>query len=466
MPVTNLELASSGAGITTLLYLLFFRRSSRTSHLPLPPGPSCWPIIGCLFSVPKNEASWRWFARLGREKKSDLVYIRVLGQETVVLNTHQAAKDLLEGRSHMYSDRPHMTMARSVGRISWECVNTETALGDWWPQQEQETHKFLRKLLHTPENLNAHIRHTAGATVTKLTYGYDVKEESDEFIAKAERALGVFAYASTPGTFLVDFFPILKYLPWAPFKRAAAAWRAELIDFTEAPMNFVRDQLEKGSAERSFVSSWLEEAADEDKPLIPWAAGSIYAGGTDTTVSAISTFFIAMLHHPEIQSAAHAEIDCVVGPDRLPSLTDHDSLPYVEAIYKEVLRWQPLAPIGIPRLASKDDDEYKGMRIPGKCLVIANAWSMLRNPDAYKDPETFNPSRFLGSNSESNPEEIIFGFGRRRCPGAPVAHSSIWLSIALTIATYNISPIVDNGEAILPSLDYTVGVIRYGSLVA
>ncbi|KAG8762903.1 hypothetical protein FRC11_007232, partial [Ceratobasidium sp. 423] len=123
---------------------------------------------------------------------------------------------------------------------------------------------------------------TAGATVTKLTYGYDVRDESDEFIAKAERALGVFAYTSTPGTFLVDFFPFLKYLPWAPFKRAAAEWRAQLIDFAQEPMKFVRSQLAKGCAERSFVSSWLEEAADEDKPLIPWAAGSIYAGGADT----------------------------------------------------------------------------------------------------------------------------------------------------------------------------------------
>ncbi|CAE7194397.1 unnamed protein product [Rhizoctonia solani] len=460
MPVNTIDLAGGGAGIV-LLYLLFFKRRSKTSNLPLPPGPTCWPIVGCLFSVPKDEASWKC-----ESSESELVYIRVLGQETVVLNTHQAAKDLLEGRSNLYSDRPHMTMASEL--IGWEdflgmCKYGERARGmrrllhttmnpravqDWWPQQEQEAHKFLRRLLHTPEDLNAHLRHTAGATATKLTYGYTVQDGSDEYIARAERALSAFAYASTPGRFLVDFFPFLKYIPWAPFKRKAAEWRAQLVDFAEAPMSFVHTQLANGTAEPSFVSSWFQDAEEEDKHLIPCAAGSIYAGAADTTVSAISTFFIAMLHYPEIQRTAQAEIDRVIGSDRLPSFTDQESLPYAEAIFKEVLRWQPLAPIG--------------MRIPGGTNIIANAWNMLRDPDAYKDPEQFNPARFLGSGPESSPEEIIFGFGRRRCPGAPVAHSSVWLSIVLTLATYDISPIIgDNGSPLLPSLDYTVGVISH-----
>lgn len=480
MPVNNLQLAGSGAGIF-LLYLLFFKRDSRTSNLPLPPGPPCWPIIGCLFSVPKNEASWKWFARLGKEKKSDVVYIRVLGQETVILNTHQAAKDLLEGRSNIYSDRPHMTMAgeligwddfmglckygdraRGMRRLFHNVINPRT-IQDWWPPQEQETHKFLQKLLHTPENLDAHIRRTVGATAIKLTYGYTVKDESDEFIVRAERSVDSFSYASTPGRYLVDTFPFLKFLPWAPFKRAAAEWRTQLVEFTEVPMEFVRTQLTKGCAEPSFVAAWLQNSLEEDHPLIPYAAGSIYAGTSDTTVSAISTFFIAMMHYPEVQKVAQAELDRAIGTDRLPSSSDHDSLPYVEAIYKETLRWQPLAPIGIPRtLASDIDDEYKGMRIPGRSNIIANAWSMLRDSDAYKDPERFNPSRFLGPNAESNPEEIIFGFGRRRCPGVPVANSSVWLSIALTLATYDITPpIGDNEEPILPSLEYTVGVISH-----
>lgn len=54
--------------------------------------------------------------------------------------------------------------------------------------------------------------------------------------------------------------------------------------------------------------------------------------------SAISSFYLAMVLHPEVQRAAQAELDRVVGQDRLPELTDRESLPLITAIMWEVLR--------------------------------------------------------------------------------------------------------------------------------
>ena len=53
-----------------------------------------------------------------------------------------------------------------------------------------------------------------------------------------------------------------------------------------------------------------------------------------------------MTLHPAIQTKGQQEIDNVIGSDRLPKLTDRDALPYVEAIVKEVFRWNPVLPIG------------------------------------------------------------------------------------------------------------------------
>lgn len=50
---------------------------------------------------------------------------------------------------------------------------------------------------------------------------------------------------------------------------------------------------------------------------------------------------------PDVQRRAQAEIDAVVGPDRLPSFADRDSLPYTEALVKEVLRWNVVLPTGM-----------------------------------------------------------------------------------------------------------------------
>lgn len=64
-------------------------------------------------------------------------------------------------------------------------------------------------------------------------------------------------------------------------------------------------------------------------------------------MSAISSFFLAMVTHPEVQKKAQAELDAVVGSTRLPTFSDRPNLPYIDNVLKEVLRWNPLAPLGI-----------------------------------------------------------------------------------------------------------------------
>ena len=57
------------------------------------------------------------------------------------------------------------------------------------------------------------------------------------------------------------------------------------------------------------------------------------------------TFMLAMVEHPRVWKRAQAEIDAVVGTDRLPEFDDGPSLPYVDAIIREVLRWRPVLPL-------------------------------------------------------------------------------------------------------------------------
>lgn len=65
------------------------------------------------------------------------------------------------------------------------------------------------------------------------------------------------------------------------------------------------------------------------------------------TVTSIDTFIIAMIHYPEIQREAQRTIDELLEGDRLPTFEDRDSLPYIEALLREVLRWKPVLPGGM-----------------------------------------------------------------------------------------------------------------------
>jgi cytochrome P450 len=75
-------------------------------------------------------------------------------------------------------------------------------------------------------------------------------------------------------------------------------------------------------------------------------AAAMYAAGAHTTVSALSTFILAMLANPDAQKKAQLEIDSVVGRGNLPDFSDKQAMPYVAALIKEVLRWGNVLPFG------------------------------------------------------------------------------------------------------------------------
>ena len=98
-----------------------------------------------------------------------------------------------------------------------------------------------------------------------------------------------------------------------------------------------------------------------------------------------------MALYPEVQKKAQAEIDAVVGPDRLPEIEDRPSLPYINALIKELMRWNLVTPLGepfyhmvlllviltcsegFPHMAT-NDDEYDGYYIPKGTIIFGNGW--------------------------------------------------------------------------------------------
>ena len=134
------------------------------------------------------------------------------------------------------------------------------------------------------------------------------------------------------------------------------------------------------------------------------------------TISAVQTFFMAIVRHPEVQAKAQAELDTIVGSTRLPTFEDRSSLPYITAIAKESIRWQSIAPLGIPP-RSFEDDEFNGYFIPKGSAVIANLYAFSQDERVYPDPENFNPERFIKdgkmNSGVQDPSTFTFGYGRR-----------------------------------------------------
>ncbi|KAG9076122.1 hypothetical protein FS749_012140 [Ceratobasidium sp. UAMH 11750] len=165
-----------------------------------------------------------------------------------------------------------------------------------------------------------------------------------------------------------------------------------------------------------------------------------------------------MLLYPEVQKKAQAEIDLILGNKSLPTMEDRSRLPYIERIIQELLRWRPAIPYGLPHVCH-EDDTYKGYRIPKGAIVFGNIWAITRNAKVYKDPETFNPDRFL---DPAVPPSPTFGFGRRLCPGIHYAGSALFIFIASILAAFDIEMAKDEqGNDIVPEAEADDGAVYH-----
>ena len=94
----------------------------------------------------------------------------------------------------------------------------------------------------------------------KIGYGFTVQESDDPYILIAEEVLNGVSEAGIPGAFLVDLFPVLKYVPgWFPgadFQKKAASWRESINTMAEKPFRHVQEELVRVDFLRTHVCLW------------------------------------------------------------------------------------------------------------------------------------------------------------------------------------------------------------------
>ncbi|KAG8730770.1 hypothetical protein FRC12_020082, partial [Ceratobasidium sp. 428] len=106
---------TAGLGLLGVGLLVVYRLQRRTNpyaSLPLPPGPPSYPIIGQIFSMP-SELQQKEFHQMSKKLGSDIISLSFFGMTIVVLNSAEAATDLLEKRANIYSNRLKPVMLAS-----------------------------------------------------------------------------------------------------------------------------------------------------------------------------------------------------------------------------------------------------------------------------------------------------------------------------------------------------------------
>ncbi|KAJ6443854.1 O-methylsterigmatocystin oxidoreductase [Purpureocillium lavendulum] len=461
----------------------------RRPSLPLPPGPPGEPVLGHLRVVPAYGPEYTYM-RWSREYGSDVLFLRVLGQPVVVLNSVRAAVDLLDKRGANYCDRPRFVLFEVMGwgktltflrhgpdfrthrRILQKSFQ-KSSIVQYQALQSRETAVMLKGIVAGPADWDKALRRFATAVVLGIGFGININSDDDPFIQVAADASYALGHGGAPAGTPVDFFPFMRWLPRCFHDRSlkfAADWRWAIRGLHDKPFDAVlasrerRPSLIKEMLDQREQQLKREETPELTHEDIKGAAGAVFAAGQDTTWATLIVVILNMVLHPEVQVKARRLLDDVVGRDRLPSFKDRPRLTYIDHIVQEALRWCPVSPIGVPH-RSLEDDVYNGYLIPAGSFVYANARAMTHDPDTYSDPDGFNPDRYApvaeGGLGEPFPNGQ-FGFGRRVCIGKHLAEASVWIVVASMLSTMKIEKERDeHGNDVEPEVELTQGLTSH-----
>jgi hypothetical protein len=149
------------------------------------------------------------------------------------------------------------------------------------------------------------------------------------------------------GHWIVDSLPFLNYVPtflapWKKFGDKMYAFEAAIHS----------RNMRSALSSRSW--NWCKQALTTDtggkmmQLEVAYSIGVCMNAAAYTTLHTLTYFMVAAILHSEIMEKAREELDCVVGPERLPTINDKDKLPYVQAIVNETLRWLPALVSSLP----------------------------------------------------------------------------------------------------------------------
>lgn len=339
------------------------------------------------------------------------------------------------------------------------------------PAQLLESTRVVYNLLKDPTTYEHVFEQYSGGLIFRIGYGKRIVTGEEDALRRIIQVNRNLERIASPGSYLVDTVPMLKYLPaWlAPFKAEAARLHSEELSLFRELLDEVRQRVRNGTAASCFASQLVVQQekfglSDDEGAYV---VGTMFEAGSGTTAAVMMSFCLAMTLYPQWQSLVWEEVDRICG-DRMPDFQDIPEMPAVRAVIKEVLRWRPVTAGGVPHLLTRDD-VYSGFFLPEGSIVHANQWAIHREKALYPDPEIFNPNRWLLPEYPTYREPLskfpnlqnysAFGFGRRICPGMNIAERSLHILTAriLWAGRFSKKKGPDGAEMDVPDYDYGSG---------
>ncbi|XP_075701954.1 cytochrome P450 2A13-like [Rhinoderma darwinii] len=434
-------------------------------RLSLPPGPIPLPFVGNLF----QGSFVLYHSYLKLSKQYGPVFTVWLGNSpVVVLCGYSVVKDALVNYSHRFSDRGPLPISerltKGYGIIStngehWKhsrrfAVATLRNFGMGKRSMEQRVQEEAEHLLKAIEatcgeafNPYTVLGRAVNNVINLVVFGRRWDFEDETFLKLLNITNNLFNFVRAPlGMAYVAFERIMKHLPGRHQK---------VFQDCERMKSFIKEEIESHrrtlnpDSPRDFIDCFLIRANQENEinreefsqDNLVILAFELFIAGTETTSNTLQFSLLLMIQYPEIQEKVQNEIDTVIGPTRMPGISDRSQMPYTNAVIHEVMRYVDIVPMSLPHKMS-DDTFFKGFMIPKGTTIIPLIGSVLSDPDCWKTPYDFDPENFLDQNGLFCPKDawIPFSAGKRVCPGEGLARMEIFLFITALLQKFTLKP--------------------------
>ena len=393
------------------------------------------------------------------EKYGNIFSIRLGTRLVVVLNGADAIREGLVKRSAFFAGRPPLFSLQIVSggghglafvgySRKWAALRKvcEKAVHNYingnvlHGKIEAESRRFVeyfRKQGGKPLDALRGIHFATANVILCLLFDTDFEYDNEDVLQILEDEA---AFQDTMGLAnAVDFFPWLKHFTPSSTTKRLIGLATKLLNLIEKLYRSSKMRYKPGSV-RCLADSLIETAAGEeeregrdgeeigdgltDKDLIH-TLFDMFGAGFDTAALTIHWAAAYLIEYPEIQRRLHEELDRALPRDRPPSIKDKHKLPFLQATIYELLRITSLLPESIPH-STTADVKIAGYTIPKDTIVFANLWSANHDSKVWKDPDVFNPGRFLDEEGhvldlKLMPSFLPFATGRRKCLGESLA---------------------------------------------
>ncbi|KAL9607298.1 MAG: hypothetical protein Q9167_007779 [Letrouitia subvulpina] len=455
--------------IVLLFSLVFLWEAIAPHHLDylferdkrrLPPGPSGYPLIGNLVEWRYARQSPPTFIQYLSSLASygDMTTLHMGSRTWVLLNSPHVVSEIISKRGKITHERPRMPIASDIisrakrvvllptsewmeGRRVMQHMASASAIKAYTEMQELESVQMLANHLFRPKDWFIHHYRYSNSVMHRIILGEGIVKSTPELVELQRITI---EFLKSIGDSIIDYFPQLTRLPtWLQ------VWRQEYEmigqvhhDVFETWWRPIKQMVDQGMAPPSFARNALLHpsfAYKGDDEQAMYLAMSAISAGSDNTRMILNVLVMVALCYPDVIHKVREEADTICGAkaERLPLISDIDSMPYTCAVIKEALRWRPIIPLVPPHVLT-EELTFEGYYFPAGTEFLINAVPVC---NAVEESDSFRPERWLNGNEASIGAGLwIFGGGRRTCVGYKLAQTQIFAAFTRLNYCFDYSP--------------------------